>query len=318
MDRTIKNRIISAAEQYRDDNPDRKGERLSAAELSRRAGVTGTTYSLARKAWESNAEYLNGTSPIADSFFRKIAGVIGFQLAASYWMHVDTVQYIQTINTIEEARDRGEARMILGETGCGKTYAIDRFVAQNPTGVYRVTVNDCDTLRDILAELKRMLRIDTKERGGSLLRRICGRLRELAMSGERPILVFDEVENLKRTGIKAIKAVYDVVRGIVPIVLVGTPEFVYALENLKNRGVKGMAQFVRRFKAGQVALAKIDRRFTAFMPQIKDEELRQLLSRIADNYGELHDYLERAIREADEQGEQLSVGLFKELYNISA
>lgn len=52
------------------------------------------------------------------------------------------------------------------------------------------------------------------------------------------------------------------------------------------------------------------------MEQIKDEELRQLLSRIADNYGELHDYLERAMREADEQGEPLTVELFKEMYNI--
>ena len=153
--------------------------------------------------------------------------------------------------------------MVLGETGCGKTYAIDRFCGANPVGVYRITVNDCDTLRDVLAELVKLLRIDTKAKNGSLLRVICETLRERAMRGERPILIFDEVENLKRT-----------------------------------------------------ALAPIDRRYLDFMEQIKDEELRQLLSRIADNYGELHDYLERAMREADEQGEPLTVELFKEMYNI--
>ena len=52
------------------------------------------------------------------------------------------------------------------------------------------------------------------------------------------------------------------------------------------------------------------------MAQIKDEELRQLLSRIADNYGELHDYMERAVREAEELGEPLNVEIFREMYNI--
>lgn len=68
MDNSIKDRIISAAEQYRTDNPNRKGERMSAAEICRRAGVTDTTYSLALKAWKTKTEYLNGASPIADSF----------------------------------------------------------------------------------------------------------------------------------------------------------------------------------------------------------------------------------------------------------
>ena len=77
-----------------------------------------------------------------------------------------------------------------------------------------------------------------------------------------------------------------------------------------------MAQLILRLKAGQVALAPIDRRCTEFMGQIKDESLRQLLSRLADNYGELHDYLERAIREAEELNEPLSVDLFRAIYNI--
>ncbi len=305
MEKEIKDRIMAAAADYLRENE------MTAAELCRRAGVNDTVFSLAKKG-----SYFNGRSPLPESFFRKVAATIGFRLEASYWPHVDTVQYVQTVNTLEDARERLEARMVLGETGCGKTYAIDRFCGRNTAGVYRITVNDCDTLRDILAELVRLLRIDTRTKNGSLLRRICERLRDRAMAGERPILIFDEVENLKRTGIKAIKAVYDVVRGIVPVVLVGTPEFAVALEAMKNKGVKGMAQFIRRFKAGRVELARIDRRYTDFMTQIRDEELRRLLSRIADNYGELHDYLERAIREAAEQGEELSVSLFRELYNL--
>lgn len=305
MENSIKDRIMSAADDYLRMNG------LTAAELCRRAGVSASYYSVAAKG-----KYTYQDTEIKDVFFRKLASAIGMRLETSYWQHADTTQYVQIVNTLDEARERCEARMVLGETGCGKTYAIDRFCGANPVGVYRITVNDCDTLRDVLAELVKLLRIDTKAKNGSLLRVICETLRERAMRGERPILIFDEVENLKRTGIKAIKAVYDGVRYVVPVVLVGTPDFAVALQNLKNKGVKGMAQFIRRFKAGQTALAPIDRRYLDFMEQIKDEELRQLLSRIADNYGELHDYLERAMREADEQGEPLTVELFKEMYNI--
>lgn len=305
MENALKDRIMSAAADYLRNNG------LTAAELCRRAGVSPSYFSTA-----SGGKYTYQNTEIGDIFFRKIAAAISFQLEVSYWQHVDTKQYMQTTNTLEEARDRCEARMILGETGCGKTYALDRFCGANPVGVYRVTVNDCDTLRDLLDELVKLLRIDTKAKNGSLLRCICRELRERAMRGERPILIFDEVENLKRTGIKALKAVYDGVRYVVPVVLIGTPEFDTALQSMKNKGVKGMAQFIRRFKAGQVALAPIDRRFTEFMGQIKDESLRQLLSRLADNYGELHDYLERAIREAEELNEPLSVDLFRAIYNI--
>ena len=305
MENSIKDRIMSAAEEYLQANG------MTAAELCRRAGISPSYYSVA-----ASGKYTYQNTEIRDAFFHKLADVIGQHPDTTYWQHADTAQYIQMTNTLAEARQRCESRMILGETGCGKTYAIDRFCVKNPIGVYRITVNDCDTLRDVLAELVKLLRIDTKAKNGSLLRVICEALRERAMRGEQPILIFDEVENLKRTGIKAIKAVYDGVRHVVPVVLVGTPEFGVALQNLKNKGVKGMAQFIRRFKAGQTALAPIDRRYLAFMAQIKDEELRQLLSRIADNYGELHDYMERAVREAEELGEPLNVEIFREMYNI--
>lgn len=305
MEKSIKDRIMSGADDYLRTNG------LTAAELCRRAGVSASYYSTA-----AAGKYTYQNTEIREVFFRKLAAAIGMRLEATYWQHADTTQYVQITNTLEEARERCEARMILGETGCGKTYAIDRFCGANPVGVYRITVSDCDTLRDLLAELVKLLRLDTRAKNGSLLRVICEALRERAMRGERPILVFDEVENLKRTGIKAVKAIYDGVRYVVPVVLVGTPEFATALAALKNKGVKGMAQFIRRFKAGQVALAPIDRRYVAFAPQIKDEELRQLLSRVADNYGELHDYLERAMREADERGEPLTVEMFREMFNM--
>ena len=140
MENSIKDRIMSAADDYLRMNG------LTAAELCRRAGVSASYYSVAAKG-----KYTYQDTEIKDVFFRKLASAIGMRLETSYWQHADTTQYVQIVNTLDEARERCEARMVLGETGCGKTYAIDRFCGANPVGVYRITVNDCDTLRDVLA-----------------------------------------------------------------------------------------------------------------------------------------------------------------------
>ena len=79
-----------------------------------------------------------------------------------------------------------------------------------------------------------------------------------------------------------------------------------------------MPQFIRRFKANTVKLVPVARKYEAFLSKVEDMKLRELLSQIADNYGELHDYLERALREADESGEPLTEALFRETYNLPA
>ena len=120
MENSIKDRIMSAADDYLRMNG------LTAAELLPPCGVSASYYSVAAKEI-----YVSGYRD-KGRVFRKLASAIGMRLETSYWQHADTTQYVQIVNTLDEARERCEARMVLGETGCGKTYAIDRFCGANP------------------------------------------------------------------------------------------------------------------------------------------------------------------------------------------
>lgn len=306
METTVKDGIIAAAKSYMAEYD------MSASNFAGRADVGKSYLSNAL-----NGKYIYQNTTIPDSFFRKIAATVGYKLEASYWEHVDTDQYVQIMDTLNEARERVEARMIVGETGSGKTYAVDRFCAQNPVGVYRVTVNDYDTVYDIMTVMYELLRIEAPVKRGARLRGVGRELRKRAMEGERPIVIIDEAENTKIPGIKTYKALYDMFAGQVAFVLVCTEELPRRLAKMKNR-VEGMPQFIRRFKANTVKLVPVARKYEAFLSKVEDMKLRELLSQIADNYGELHDYLERALREADESGEPLTEALFRETYNLPA
>lgn len=307
MQTALKQSIIRAAEGYRAE----KG--LDQKTFAKLAGVSYSYYNVAR-----GGRFAYGTTVIDDGFFRSIARAIGYPLERVYWPHRDTPQFVDMTAALYEARNTVEARMILGETGCGKTYAIDRFCEQNPAGVYRVTVNDYDTIRDIFDEIARAAGIKTTARRGALLREVCGVLREQAAKGLRVMLIVDEAENTKVAGLKAYKALYDLLRGCVSLVLVGTPELAERLDRLRKRGVPGMPQFIRRFKARTTRLEAVDTAFREFRDTVADAGLWRLAARLCENYGELRDYLEPALREAHENGEELTEAAFREMYNLPA
>lgn len=305
METLTKDSIIAAAKAFMTEHG------MKPSDFARRADVNKSYLSVALRG---TYVYQNTTMP--DSFFRKVAAAAGFDTDTTYWKHVDTEQYVQIINTLIEARNRVEARMIVGPTGSGKTYAVDRFCQTYPVGVYRITVNDYDTIQDILKEIVSAMGLQTNLKRGALLRFVARELKERSAKGLRPILVIDEAENTKVPGIKAYKALYDLLRKCAAFILVCTPELPAMLEQLKRKGVRGMPQFCRRMKAGTVNLLAIDRSYKEFMADVDDQGLKILLPKLADNYGELHDYMERAIREADENGEPLTEDLFRVIYNL--
>lgn len=304
METLTKDSIIAAAKAFMTEYD------MKPSDFARRADVNKSYLSVALRG---TYVYQNTTMP--DSFFRKIAAAANFKLEASYWEHVDTEQYVQIINTLTEARERIEARMIVGQTGSGKTYAVDRYCAMNPVGVYRITVNDYDTVHDIMTVMYELLGIEAPVKRGARLRGVGRELRKRAVEGERPIVIIDEAENTKIPGIKSYKALYDMFAGQVAFVLVCTDELPKRLEKMKSK-VEGMPQFIRRFKANTVELIPVDRGYQAFLAKVDDPNLRILLLRLADNYGELHDYMERALREAAESGEPLTEDLFRVIYNL--
>jgi len=82
----------------------------------------------------------------------------------------------------------------------------------------------------------------------------------------------------------------------------------------KDRG--GVPQFYRRIKASIRYINAIADFKPFYEKYVEDKSLRRLLTTLCENYGELHDYLEPAMREADDQGQSLNESFFRIMYNM--
>lgn len=141
-------------------------------------------------------------------------------------------------------------------------------------------------------------------------------MKELKRSGHQPQIILDEAENLKLPVIKSLKAIYDFCNGYASITLIGTQQLIDDLIKMKKKNRGGVPQFYRRIKAS-IRNVSTAFDFTPFFEKHNVEKpLRRLLVDLCENYGELHDYLEPALREADERDEPLTEELFRLIYNL--
>jgi ATP-dependent protease Clp ATPase subunit len=111
-----KQQIVDAANEYCTE----KG--LSQNELSRQTGINGAYLSNMLKG-----VFKSGQGDIADKWFFMLADFVGFAIKKEYWAPVVTDQFMQILDALESAKEGQLTKMLIGPTGCGKTYAIDRF-----------------------------------------------------------------------------------------------------------------------------------------------------------------------------------------------
>ena len=256
---------------------------------------------------------------ISDYHYQRLADFIGLRLNKVYWPILPTDQFVDIIASLESAKENGTSGMIIGDTGTGKTHAVDLFVKKHPNHTYRLTVSRLHTLPFIMEKLLEMLGQNEKGRSANKMERIIQHLQQLKYNGEKVIIILDEAENLKAGVFGMVKAMYDGVVNHCSIILIGTSELTDKMEKMKRKNKDGMPQFCRRFKAGTRNLKPIDKLgFNDFFDAcgVEDKGLRKLLIQISDNYGELHDYLEPALKEADRKGEELTEDFFRLMYNM--
>lgn len=266
----------------------------------------------------NNRTYV-GSTKIADVHFRKVAEYIGYKFDKVYWKHRDIDEYVEVYTQLADAKAKGNMKIIINTSGFGKTYTSDRFKKENVRFTYRVTVSSLHRLQDILEELADALGItNLKKSQVARLKQIASKLRTIKLSGGKPIIILDESENLKLPSLKMLKALYDAICEYCPIVLIGTEDLIRLLDKLLENKETGMPQFYRRWKSGIyiVKSREKDEVFAPFLEDVHDSDLRDLLCSLCDNIGELHDYLEPAMRAADEMGEELTESFFRSLYNL--
>ena len=305
-----KQSIVRAAHAYMTD----KG--ISQNELAKLTGVNvGYLSGMLKGVFTFTNSRTGKESDIDDKWFLAIADRIGFKVTKEYWPLVETEQFIDIVKELTEAKETSTTRIIVGETGCGKSYTVERFRQAYPQGTYVVTCNQNDTISDLVRKIQKVLKVSFEGSISYRIDRISMELSRIADNNHQPILVFDEAEYLSTRGLLSIKTIYDYLKGICAIVMIGTDDILNKLEKTKRK--EGMPQFIRRFKAGIRHVRPIDRTFARFLDgKGYGKDLVKLLRMNADNYGELADYLEPAIREADRQGKPLTKEFFESMFYL--
>jgi DNA transposition AAA+ family ATPase len=316
-----KQQIVDAANAYASDKD------LSQNELSRKVGINpGYLSPMLKGNFFANA---NGTAvEIGGQWFQKLAEFIGFSTKKTYWETLPTRQHAEITTALFVSMDTQDTAMLIGETRCGKSNAIGKFVNKFPAHTYVLTVSNLYKKVDIINELAEKVGIEygsltlarvSKYSEKVRVDKIVEKLKDIRRSGGKPVIIFDEGENLEMPVLKTIKALYDALKDECGIVLIGTDQLLERLLNLRKRGRQGIPQLYSRFKPGlrQISSIKKEKDFVPFFDKyVSDVGLRDLLLKLCDNYGELNKYLERAVREADQKNVPLTETFFRKIFNL--
>lgn len=252
---------------------------------------------------------------IADKYFIKIANYIGYELTKSYWDIKPTAQLTAALAILEDAKKHGTVSLIIGETGCGKTQAIEVFQKKNPMDTYVVTIGSNDNVSDVIDRICEALHVPVAKTKSRRLRTIYWKLQDLRENGHHPQLILDESEYMKQPALASMKEIYDHVNNHASLVMVGTEQLLDNLDKLRKKNRPGMPQYYRRIKFGIRQLPKIDRTFKLFLEGLS-KDVVQYLRTICDNYGELHDVLVVVRREQERLDEEITVPFIKKVLNL--
>jgi DNA transposition AAA+ family ATPase len=310
MNLELKTDIIQAATAYMQQHD------ISQKQAADRTGIN-ISYLNAMLAGQTSIQVKDKPVAIADKWYAMLAAWAGYTYTKQYWPGVVTDELTQTIAVLENAKANITTNIIICPTGMGKSHTIELFGRKHPQHTYVVTVSALHRVGDILTDLASQLNLPHVVAHTTRLQKIVFKLRELRLAGAKPLIILDEAENLTLKVLQMLKGFYDGVRNHASVVLIGTDQLINKLDMMETRNYDGMPQFCRRFRAGRRDIA-VANNFAPFFTklEITDRPLIRLVSKLARNYGELRDYMEPALREADRLGVPLTEELFRQFHYL--
>lgn len=311
MKNETKHQIVEALEGYMLQTG------MNANDVAKKSGVSGSYISSLRQG-NFNVQAGGGKMvEIADKYFDAIASLVGLKLQKSYWEPVATAQLKRILSTLEDARTFASTNVVIGDTGCGKTYVANIFAQGYPMDCHIVTVGSQDNIGDLLEKVCDKLHLATEKTKSRTLRAIAAKMKKMRGEGLKPILIFDEAEYMRQPALCNMKELYDNLNGIASIVLMGTGQLTRHLDKMRKKDKDGIPQLYRRIKFGIRPLPAIDRTFKQFLNGIStDRGIERFVRENCENYGELHDVLVPALRECDRTGQPLTENLVRTMLNM--
>lgn len=310
MDIAVKQGIVQAVKSYMGQYS------LKQADVAKKANVSNAYLSLILKEG-SNFMYDAGGKQglIPNTHFYSLAAFVGYTTTKEYWEAQPTEQLMATLTNLKDAKESGSTVLVIGATGSGKSYSAGVFASKNPHDVFIVKVGSSDNLSDLIDKIIDTLKIPAAKTKSAKLRGIAKHMVQVKGQGYTPQLIFDECEFMKQPTLCAMKELTDELKGHCSIALIGTDQLTQSLDKLRRQNKPGIPQFYRRIKFGIRNLPLIDRTYELFIRDLP-RDLKKFLQSECENYGELHDALVPAMREADRTGDTLSVQLVKRVLGI--
>jgi type II secretory pathway predicted ATPase ExeA len=310
MTENLKIEIINALESWMAERPT-----ITQNDVARSADINaGYLISMRKKDFfvKSGAKKVE----IADKWFVRIAKYIGYELEINHWDVRPTIQLKDMVGSLTMAKENLDTAVVIGETGSGKTFSLDKFKSLHPTDVFTVKVGSSDNLKDLIGKVLTAVGcLNAMATTSNKIGQIALRLKILRETGHSPMLVFDEAEYMKYPALCAFKELYDVLNKECALVLIGTDELVANLSRMRKYHKPGIEQLFRRIKFKIHHLPKIDTRFEQFLDGVP-QDLKKWLQSNCNNYGELHDVMVPAITESEKTGQPLSLELVKTVLGI--
>ena len=226
MNRTQQTAIINATQVYLDA----KG--ASQEELATKIGYSGSVLS----------QILKGTYPgDAEQVFRKLATEIGFN--AGRWQIRNTNNYQSIQNICLDAQESSRMMAAYGETGCGKTSALQKYY-QNTQNCYYILANVLMKPKDLILTIQKAVGADDS---GTLAERIDSLVSKL-LSKNHPLLIIDDCgkleEHQKCFGI--IQLLFDKLENRCGMVLAGHSRFAKYFSKMSDKDAFGFRELKRR------------------------------------------------------------------------
>ncbi|AXG70464.1 AAA domain protein [Kordia sp. SMS9] len=309
MNELTKNKITNALNTYFETSSE------SQNKFSKRNDINVSIVSAIR-----NGTNTIGKSIIADKWYNKIAQAIDYT-SKSYWDIINTSQSAELLNSFEESRQKGVNRTVIGDTGIGKTEIAKRYKNKYPDNTYMITVGMHLSPKDFLMQLAYAM--NAKFTPGSnhrTLLSIVNKIQNLYLSGNAPLIIIDETENLKLQVVGYIKALYDYLDTVCPVVLIGTDQLIDNIERWNVRNKQGIPQFWRRFRVGVRHLPTVKNKDITEMLEaqgVTDQALvNYLIENNYNNYGLLNNAIVYAKKEAERIGSALTLDLFLTVHDL--
>ena len=243
----------------------------------------------------------------------------------SGWAYEKTVQSQEILNALLEGKKAHRAMMIIANTGLGKSGSCSKFLEKESKHTYRITVGDSwrpihlvDAIMSVFGIVKNWK--NTENSINRKLRAIADKLVHLKNAGARVQIIIDEAENLKPAFLKMIKELHDAIIEHCSYTLIGTPYLLESLLNSKQKNRMSVPQLHRRLKAGTRLITDINkaRDFAPFFKRHIDpyKDVQDLVLEYADNYGELHDYLDPFLQHCHDNDVHPSGKLFRFFHQL--